>query len=144
MHRVCLREAERMLGRGAHAEDAAQEATVRAWRQRGKCRSPDAPTPWIRQIARNEALREAGSRAHVPLDQHAEVGRHPPADEDLLLAADVRRALRRISPEDRALLLARYWADLSHSETAERVGIAEPTVRVRLHRIHKRLRAQFQ
>src|SRR5919202_663348 len=55
----CLRETRRVLGHGSAAEDATQEALIRAWRQRGACRDPHRPGPWISVIARREALRLA-------------------------------------------------------------------------------------
>src|SRR4051794_41348361 len=60
VHRLALREARTILGPGPDAEDAAQEAAMRAWRRRATCR--DAPGAWVRTIAQNEALRTAGRR----------------------------------------------------------------------------------
>src|SRR4051794_12269275 len=56
----CLRETRRVLGQGGAAEDATQEALIRAWRQRDSCQDPRRPGPWISTIARREALRLAG------------------------------------------------------------------------------------
>ena len=53
VHAHCLREAEGVLGLSGSAEDAAQEATVRAWRRRDNCQTPDRPQPWVATIARN-------------------------------------------------------------------------------------------
>jgi RNA polymerase sigma factor (sigma-70 family) len=55
-------------------------------------------------------------------------------------AVDLRSALRCIDMRDRQLLLARYWQELPHAETARRLGLTEATVRVRLHRLHNQLR----
>jgi DNA-directed RNA polymerase specialized sigma24 family protein len=90
IHRLCLNETRRILGPGARADDAAQEAIIRAWRHWG---------------------RRAHSDAVVGLGAH-----------------------------DRQLLLARYWQELPHAETARRLGLTEATVRVRLHRLHNQLR----
>ena len=48
---LCLREARRVLGPATTADDAAQEAAIRAWRQRAHCRTPRRPNPWIAAIA---------------------------------------------------------------------------------------------
>ena len=55
----CLREAQGVLGQSGGAEDAAQEAAVRAWRRQDSCLTPERPQPWVATIARNEALRIA-------------------------------------------------------------------------------------
>jgi len=48
---VAAREAERVLGRGADAQDAAQEALARAWRRAHTCAERARPAPWVRAIA---------------------------------------------------------------------------------------------
>ena len=60
--------------------------------------------------------------------------------EDLDGSLDVRRAVRVLNSQDRQLLVGVYWQDLSNSELAEQLGLAEVTVRVRLHRLRSRLR----
>jgi RNA polymerase sigma-70 factor (ECF subfamily) len=138
---LCLREARRVLGPSTTADDAAQEATIRAWRQRARCRTPSCPNPWIAAIARREALRVLSQRREQPLaapgDEAAEDPRRGP---DLDAALDVRRALSRMDGQDRWLLIGRYWQDLPNSELAEQLGVTEVTVRVRLHRLRLQLR----
>ncbi len=68
----CLRETERILGRSGTAEDAAQEAAVRAWRRRDSCLTPERPQPWVATIARNEALRIADRQHADPLEDGTE------------------------------------------------------------------------
>ena len=53
---------------------------------------------------------------------------------------DLRRAMGGMDRQDRRLLIGHYWQDLPHSELAMQLGLAEVTVRVRLHRIRQRLR----
>jgi RNA polymerase sigma-70 factor, ECF subfamily len=134
---LCLREARRVLGPSATADDAAQEAVIRAWRQRGRCRTPARPGPWIITIARREALRLLSQRHEQPLESASEQAAAEPVD---VAALDLRRALRGMDGQDVQLLVGRYWQDLSDSELAERFGVAEATVRVRLHRLRVRLR----
>jgi len=138
---LCLREARSLLGASSPAaDDAAQEATIRAWRHRTRCRTPAQPEPWIARIARREALRALTDRAEASLaeapdvaDPHQESGKL----EDRL---DVRRALTALDGQELDLLIGRYWQDLSNGELAMQLGLAEVTVRVRLHRIRQRLR----
>jgi RNA polymerase sigma-70 factor (ECF subfamily) len=136
VHREALQEARRVLGPGPDAEDAAQDATIRAWRRRATCR--DAPAAWVRSIARNEALRIATRRREeLPLEEAAAVAHDPgePLDEH-----DVRIAVRALEESDRLLLLLRYWADLTQLEVAAAAELPEGTVKVRLHRARERLR----
>ena len=53
----CLREARRLLGSEQDAQEAAQEALLRAWRRRDRQQQDGGEVWWVRQIARNEALR---------------------------------------------------------------------------------------
>jgi RNA polymerase sigma-70 factor (ECF subfamily) len=136
---LCLREAQRVLGRGAAAEDAAQEAAIRAWRQRSRCLTPDRPEPWITTIARREALRIAAQSSETPYEEH----HHEPVPTHALeidTRVDVQRAMLGLSPEDRGLLLARYWHDLTQDHAAVVLNLPAGTVKVRLHRLRKRLR----
>ena len=135
----CLREAERILGRSCTAEDAAQEAAVRAWRRRGDCRTPDRPQPWVATIARNEALRIADRRHPDPLEGGTEAAEESREDE-ILGQADMERAIAGLSGRDRAVIRGRYWDDLDYRELGRLLHVPEGTARVRLHRALARLR----
>lgn len=142
----CRAEALRILRQPHDAEEAAQEAVARAWRSRHRCRNPAEPLPWCAQIARNEALRllarRRGQEGVVALDEHEEL-EDPYADQEASHAearVDIVRALRVLTPHERLLTALRYEHDWSHADIATRLGIPEATARVRLHRVHKRLR----
>jgi RNA polymerase sigma-70 factor, ECF subfamily len=140
----CFREAVRVLPR-VDAEEAVQEALVRAWLRRDACRSPDAPLPWLLEITRNEARRVMGRKARrssrelldaVTLDTNRE-------DDDLVGVATrvtVEQALHSLEDGDRRMLHLRYAHDLTQVEVARRLGVPEGTVKVRLHRARRRLR----
>jgi RNA polymerase sigma-70 factor (ECF subfamily) len=136
---VCLRETRRLLGSSPAADDAAQDATLRAWRHRGRCRTPATPEPWIKTIARREALRTLAGRSDLSIDEH-DIADTRQEMADLVDSLDVRRALSRLDSQDRRLLIGHYWQDLPNSELAMQLGLAEVTVRVRLHRLRRRLR----
>jgi RNA polymerase sigma-70 factor (ECF subfamily) len=136
----CLHEARRVLGTSTMAEDAAQEAALRAWRQQHRCRTPERPAPWIATIARREALRSLARDAPEPLADD-----HPGSAVQLDCAAiaqrtDLRRVLAQRPVGERDLLFARYWQDRSLEEIALREGVNSTTMRVRLHRSLGRMR----
>jgi RNA polymerase sigma-70 factor (ECF subfamily) len=144
----CLREARRLLP-GAEAEEAVQEALVRAWTRRHACRTPEAPLPWILEITRNESrrlLRRRARRPHpAPVDP---VPCEPEAEDDMLTGTTTRvtveQALARLQDADRRVLRLRYADDLTQAEVARRLGVPEGTVKVRLHRARGRLRTLLE
>lgn len=152
MRGIAAREARRYLVAAHDVDDVVQEALVRAWRQRASCRGADR-MPWMRQIARNEALRLIERRrtrverelldderllSTVP-DHEAEEER-----EEMLLRMQVEQVVGRLSVDDQRLLALRYTGDLSQPEVARMLGIPEGTVKVRLHRLRGRLRRELE
>src|SRR3954447_295550 len=63
----CFTQALAVVGNRESADEAAQEAIVRAWRHRDSCRQPERPFAWLRQIAHNGAVRVAGRRPNEVL-----------------------------------------------------------------------------
>ena len=122
--RRCLWEARR-YGAGADAEDAVQEAFLRAWRNRTHCRQPDSPLQWVLQITRNEALRLRGRTEADPgeLGDLTEAADAPAWADATLVRVDVQRAIRRLDPQDSALLELRYGLDLTQEAVAAALGI---------------------
>jgi RNA polymerase sigma-70 factor (ECF subfamily) len=143
----CLREARRILGNRDDAEEAVQEAFVRAWRKRAACRTPGAPLPWLVQITRNEAMRLAARRSRRQASEipEAEPDAVPvaigdtPLDQALTSVA-TEQALSTLCEEERRLLRLRYQEDLTQGQVAAALGVPEGTVKVRLHRVRARLR----
>lgn len=137
-------EALRVLGDPYTADEAAQEAMTRAWRQRGKCRTPGAPEPWVAQIARNEALRlRAGEVKQSDVATRAAeeyAGVVAFAEEELISKVTVQQMLSALTLEERRLIDLRYGEDLAQPAIAEVLGVPEGTVKVRLHRLRQRLR----
>jgi RNA polymerase sigma-70 factor, ECF subfamily len=136
--KICWEEARRVLGPSAAADDAAQEAAIKAWRHHASCRTPENPRPWLAAIARREALRLRGPPRAESLETAAEP--YAPPTADVALVVDVRRALADLPEADRRLLVARYWADLTQHEVANLLGMPDGTAKVRLHRLRARLR----
>jgi len=131
------------------AEDAVQEAFVKAHAALGRFRA-DAPfRPWLLRIVANEARnrrRSAGRRAGLAL--RAVEDRRPdgaaPSPESAVLADERRRwllaGINALRDEDRDVITARYFLDLSEAESAELLGLPRGTVKSRLSRALGRLR----
>jgi len=111
-------------------EDAAQETLISVFRRLRSLRNPDALYGWVRTIAVREAIRAARPSPAAP------PGSAPPATAgpDASVAPDVRRALERLSPDQRAILVLRDLHDVDEAEAARLLGIARGTAKSRLHR----------
>ena len=122
----------------ADGEDAAQEAMTAIFRSIGSLRDAAALRSWARTIATREAVRLARRRRRsVPLDAVEAV---LPAPGDPLLGADLRDLLRRLTPEQRAVLVLRDLEGLSEAAAAAVLRVPEGTVKSRL----SRARAAFR
>jgi RNA polymerase sigma-70 factor, ECF subfamily len=142
LHAHCLRSAQRVLGSQPAAEDAAQEASLKAWRHHAQCRTPECPEPWVAAIARREALRAIRPVVR-PLSERAEPV-DPGHERQAIRRVDVSRAVRTLTNDDRRLLLARYWADCTQEQAAALLGMPEGSAKVRLHRARARLRQALE
>src|SRR3954447_7225340 len=148
---VAVRTAH-LISPDGDAEDAAQEAFVKAHAALGRFR-PDAPfRPWLLRIVANEARnrrRSAGRRAGLALraaeDRPSDDA--APSPESAVLAQEQRAslvaAINGLRDEDREVIGARYLLDLSETETAEALGIPRGTVKSRLSRALGRLRTEM-
>jgi len=102
IHRLCLIETRRILGPGARADDAAQEAIIRAWRHWDRRSHSDAVVAWVRTIARREAYRIASHRPRETLTDEIEACSCDDAQARRIDAVDLRSALRCIDLRDPA------------------------------------------
>jgi RNA polymerase sigma-70 factor (ECF subfamily) len=125
----------------SEAEDIAQDALLRAWRRRSTLRDNASRNQWLATIVRNEAFRQ---RARIRPDPIATIETFEGAEDERVVAtverADLHAALKHLNENDRELLQLRYDEDLTHTAIARRLGIPEGTVKVRLHRVRKKLR----
>lgn len=142
-NRLLYRTARAILRDDAEAEDAVQEAYLRAYRALHAFRGESKFSTWLVRIAANEALmrrrRNARAAAVVPIDAAAELQAEGKAGDDML-----RRLLeKRIDalPDDyRAVFVLRALEELSVEETAVALGIPQATVRTRHFRARSLLR----
>src|SRR5581483_9423671 len=150
---LVFRTALAVAGRPADAEEAAQDAFVKAHAALGRFRAGEPLRPWLLRIAGNEArnrVRSAGRHTSLQLrvTEAARTGGAAPSPEAAALAAEERyrllEALNASDPDDRAVIALRFLLDLSVAETAATLGLPEGTVKSRLSRALSRLRARLQ
>ncbi|MBI4678579.1 MAG: sigma-70 family RNA polymerase sigma factor [Elusimicrobia bacterium] len=126
------------------AEEAAQDAFLRAFRALDRFDLSRPFGPWIAKIAVNLALNRLRSRpADLPLESAAEVqdqGPGPEAMADQTAERDaVRKGLDELGPADREVLALKYEGGLKVSEIAGSLGIGLAAAKVRLFRARQRL-----
>jgi RNA polymerase sigma-70 factor (ECF subfamily) len=140
--------AQRILRDVHRSEDSVQEALVIAWRDLPGLRDPDRFDAWLTRILVRTCIAEAKRTRRqltvylqalpvdipVPGDDYISVG-----DRD-----DLERGFRRLSAEQRAILVLRHYAGLEPTEIARVLGIPAGTARSRLHHAHRAMRAALE
>jgi len=149
---IAFRVAYVIVGSAEEAEDAAQEAFVRAYNALGSFRSGSPLRPWLLTIVANAArTRRSASARHPTLALSAAADR--PSDdaaqlpEVAALAAERRRellnAVHALRDADQRVITCRYFLELTEAETAEALNCPRGTVKSRLARALQRLREQL-
>jgi RNA polymerase sigma-70 factor (ECF subfamily) len=143
MRRVCMVVA----GDEGIADEAVAAAWSIAWRKLGSVRDPARLRPWLVSVAVNEArqlLRARNRRAllEVPVIQASEPkGGLDPGST--ITSIDLRNALARLDPGDRALVAMRYLAGFDATELAYATGRSPSGTRARLARLLHRLEREL-
>ena len=140
----CLAIAVRILRDIDLAEDAVQAALITAWTDLRTLRDPSRFEPWLHRILTNACYAEARSRTRwsegmriLPV-----AGTYGP--DDYLTVDDrdlLERAFRRLTLEQRAVLVFHHYLGLPLPDVAERLGIPVGTVKSRMHHAKRALRA---
>ncbi len=150
---VAFRAAYLVTGSAAEAEEATQEACVKAWLALGRFRLGAPFRPWLVRIAINEAYnrrRGAGRQAGLALrlGSHEAVAGSAPSAESEAMAGEERArlasAVSRLREEDQLVIAARYFLGLSEIESATVLGLRRGTVKSRLSRALGRLQTQLE
>lgn len=135
------------LGDGAEAEDAVQEAFVRAYQSLDRLEPGSSFGPWFRTILRNECLDRldaaARRRERAWPEEGPEPGsRNPDGPERIErreLACQIRTAVGALGPAHRAAFVMREMDGLSYDEIAGQLDVSPGTVASRLHHARNRL-----
>lgn len=130
------------------AADALQEALIRAYRSLDNLRAGAPFYPWFARIVINEAIKQAKAyqRWH-PVPEPAIVADHATPEEALL--ADEQRerlwqAIQQLSPAHRAVIVLRYYEEMSEAEMATVLDISPGTVKSRLYHAREALQRHLK
>lgn len=135
-----FRLAVAMLQRREDAEDAVQNAMLKAWRRLGTFRTGCDVRPWFLTIVANEcrSLRRSRWWSVVRLaDLYGDGGSWR---DSLPREMDLRRALARLPADQRLLLVLHYYLDLPFAEVAAVVGGSPEAAKSRTFRVLRKLR----
>jgi RNA polymerase sigma-70 factor, ECF subfamily len=140
-HARCLRVATHLLGDPDEAEDAVQDAFVRAYQALGAYREQDRFGAWLTRIVVNQCrTASAKSRRYARLDEAGD-----PEAHDALGAIDRQRevahALAQLGAEQREAVVLRFADQLSYDEMAAITGVGVSALKMRVQRACARLRA---
>ena len=143
----CLAIAVRILRDIDLAEDAVQAALITAWTEIRRLRDPSRFEPWLHRILTNACYAEARHRRRwseglriLPVE-----GAYGP--DDYLTVDDrdlLERAFRRLTVQQRAVLVYHHYLGLSISEVAARTDLPVGTAKSRLHHATRALRASIE
>jgi RNA polymerase sigma-70 factor (ECF subfamily) len=137
----------RILRDTDQAQDAVQAALITAWRELRTLRDPERFEPWLHRILTNECYAEARRRRRwsaairvVPFAETSVPGGILTIDD----RDQLERAFRRLTLEQRAILVFHHYLGLPLPEVADRLDIPIGTAKSRLHYATSALRASLE
>jgi RNA polymerase sigma-70 factor (sigma-E family) len=140
-----LRTAALMCGARQDAEDILQTALEKAYRQWGRLEAGSDPEPYVRRILVNLVISRS-RRWKVLREIHMARLPETPAESpnhSVELRGTLMDELRKLGPRQRAVLVLRFWEDLSEAETAQALGCSVGTVKSQASRGLARLRERL-
>ena len=129
-----------LLGERRDAEDAVQQAALRAWERRAQFDEQRPFKAWWFAILRNQCLDELRRKRRAPIAVSPEdAGLSSPADESALDRHALAVAMGKLPEFQRDVLQLRYFGELTYEEMAQVLDIPKGTVMSRLHLARKAL-----
>ena len=119
------------------ARDAVQEGFIRAWRNLPTLRDPDRFEGWLRSLVAHACIDVLRRRGRRPIEVELSPVDGPAIADIASVVADrelLELALRRLQPEQRAVIVLHYYLGMSLPETAAALGIPIGTAKSRHHR----------
>jgi len=128
-----------ICGEREGAEDVAQDVLLTLYRHKGKLQAADNPQAWIRRVTVRSATRALKRRRPTEPLSDALQGQERTAE-----SLEVLEILRRLEPEQRAILGLALNQGLSYREIGEAMGIPEGTVASRLSAAKKAFQRKWE
>ena len=137
----------RMLGNMEDAEDAAQESFWKAYQAIKKYDKVRSFATWILSITAHHCIDRLRKRRlpsfSIELLPEEAAPDFSPTPEDIVTRSEVDQLVRNLvielKPEDRAVIILRYWYDMSEQEIASTLSMSISALKSRLHRARKYL-----
>lgn len=135
-----------ILGNDGDADDATQDSFALAWRHRRSLRDPARFDAWFGRILVNVCRQRLRRRARERVRPLAEPDNSAVSDSAAQLSSRdaILRAMARLDPDHRIVVVLRYWADLTVDEIAERLDVPAGTVKSRLHYALRSMRPRLE
>jgi RNA polymerase sigma-70 factor (ECF subfamily) len=139
------RYAARMLGSLDAAEDAVQDAFIRAYDQLGQCRDPDNFAGWFFLILRNRCFAERRrtkreAAVDVPQDELPAATSADRETEVGELQRLLAKGVAKLTPEQREVFVLKHVEGKSYEDIAAATGATVASLKMRMHRAYDRLR----
>lgn len=137
------------------AEDVVQTSFINAYRKIEQFDSSKAFEPWFLKSVVNTALQILRKNQRISYIDNEEENSFVELVDEAIIAPQqaveaeeqrelIRHALEQLSPEQRAVIVMRYYLDMSEAEMAESLSVPTGTIKWRLHEAKRRLRAFLQ
>lgn len=144
----------RMLGESREAEDAAQEAFLRAYQHLKRYDTNRSFKTWVLSIASNYCIDRLRKRRLTwlsldePLPPHPALSSSQPSPEQSAVTSErqfaVQSLLSELQPDYRAAVVLKYWYDMSYAEIAETLDTTESAIKSRLFRARQMLAKKME
>lgn len=135
------RTALAILRNGVEAEDAVQEAAVKAWRRIGQLHNAGSARAWFLSIVANQC-RSARRTRWWSVVRMADL--HHGAEDFPVDGTDIERALAKLPDEDRLALFLHFYMDLSFEDVGTVLRLSAAGAKTRVYRAAKKLRPDLE
>jgi RNA polymerase sigma factor (sigma-70 family) len=139
VYRFVLRD----VRNAADAEDITQTTFMNAFRALQHGDEPEKPRAWLLTIAQNVSRRRFRTKTSRPLEVELDSELLAAPESDAPSGAEIRQALQRLRPNQRAVLVLREIGGLSYAEIAETLGLSLSAVETLIFRSRRALREEL-